>query len=126
MEELLETGKTFQYSELPDRLWATTGYKIKDVENYQNFGRLRNKIQHFVTPSKVNLMQTTLEFVFKNVDPLINDFWKLFAVDYVEDLHAHDQVFSTLLTLEIPFLVPEHHKEKVESIRKSLSAMGAA
>ena len=50
LEDLIEHGKTIMYSELPERLWAVTGYKIKKLDFYNEFGRTRNKIIHFSVP----------------------------------------------------------------------------
>jgi hypothetical protein len=120
LRALLESGKTLQYNELPERLWATTGYKIKDENLYQRFGKLRNAIQHCTTPQERDLMQETLEFIFGIIDPMIHDFWSLYAVDYIEDPDAHDYIFETLLKLNISFLIPDHYKDRVERDRTNL------
>lgn len=65
-------------------------------------------------------MQETLEFVFEIIDPMIHDFWGLYAVDCVEDPDAHDYIFETLLKLNISFLIPDHYKERVEHDRANL------
>jgi hypothetical protein len=36
--ELFEHGRTIQYSELPETLWATTGIRMARVDQYQRFG----------------------------------------------------------------------------------------
>jgi hypothetical protein len=118
---LLESGKTLQYNELPERLWATTGYKIKDDSLYQRFGKLRNTIQHFTNPPNRDLLQETLEFIFGIIDPMINDFWGLYAVNYVEDPDAHEYIFETLLRSNISFLIPDECKEIVERDRLNLN-----
>jgi hypothetical protein len=118
---LLESGKTLQYNELPERLWATTGYKIKDDSLYQRFGKLRNTIQHFTNPSNRDLLQETLEFIFGIIDPMINDFWGLYAVNYVEDPDAHEYIFETLLRSNISFLIPDECKKIVERDRLNLN-----
>lgn len=120
LRALLESGKTLQYNELPERLWATTGYKIKNDNLYQRFGKLRNVIQHFTSPQERDLMQETLEFIFGIIDPMIHDFWGLYAVDYIEDPDAHDYIFETLLKSNISFLIPDHYKEMVERDRSNL------
>lgn len=120
LRALLESGKTIQYNELPERLWATTGYKIKNDNIYQRFGKLRNTIQHFTTPHDKDLTQETLEFIFGIIDPMIHDFWGLYAVDYIEDPDAHEYIFKTLLKSNIDFLIPDHYKEKVEKDRLEL------
>jgi hypothetical protein len=54
-QQLVERGKTFQYFDLPDRLWATTGIVLPKLEMYLEFGKLRNAIQHFAPPENVDL-----------------------------------------------------------------------
>lgn len=90
--DLLQSGKTIQYSELPERLWATTGYKVKDPQIFREFGKLRNTIQHLARP-KVEFRTITAEFVYKVIDPLIGEFWNLHAVEYCDvDSHEDDMI----------------------------------
>ena len=71
-ERLLTEGRTYQYADLPNRLWATTGMLLPCADNFSDFGRLRNSIQHFATPPDVDLSTRTLDFIFSVVDPFIN------------------------------------------------------
>ena len=73
LTHLFERGRTVQYSDLPDRLWATTGVRLPDIETFQNFGKLRNTIQHFTLPTNRNCSQETIEFIFKVIDPFIHE-----------------------------------------------------
>jgi hypothetical protein len=47
IKELFKYGRTLMYSELPEVLWAATGYRIKELDKYLKFGDLRNTIVHF-------------------------------------------------------------------------------
>src|SRR5712691_11356295 len=47
LEDLFKQGRTFQWSELPERLWAATGISIPNKNRFDDFGKLRNGIQHF-------------------------------------------------------------------------------
>lgn len=105
MSHLLENGRTYQFSDLPDRLWATTGITITNSEVFKSFGRLRNQIQHFTHPDEVDLSRRTLAFVFGVIDPLINRCWGLYAVDFCEDYAGHEYFVPTLIRSGIPFLV---------------------
>jgi hypothetical protein len=136
LESLAARGKTFQYNELPERLWATTGYKIEktELDLFQRFGKLRNAIQHFAIPQDCNLTQETIEFIFGVIEPLINRFWGLYATHfYIEnpldalgifppnyDDEHHNDIFNILLKLNVPFLVSDKYKEQVEKDRKKL------
>lgn len=68
LRHLIEKGRTFQYADLPDRLWATTGIQLPALETYKKFGLLRNTIQHFAPPTQQDFSQETIEFVFKVID----------------------------------------------------------
>lgn len=82
--DLIERGRTIQYSDLPDRLWASTGYRIKSLEQYQSFGKLRNAIMHFTIP-EANHAHETLRFAFEVVDPLLQDLWDESLIPYAEE-----------------------------------------
>lgn len=87
MEDLLEHGQTIMYSELPDRLWATTGYKIHPIELYNKFGRVRNQIIHFAIP-EISLSDFTLEYAFKIIEKAVNSWWNTTILDYAQE---HDE-----------------------------------
>lgn len=105
LEDLFESGKTIQWRELPDRLWATTGVKLPNEQAFIDFGRLRNGIQHFGLGQNVRADDETLRFVFSVVDPFINQCWGLYAVDYDEDDEYYLHFVGALVHREIPFLV---------------------
>lgn len=114
--DLLEKGRTIQYAALPDRLWATTGIRLPNIETFQDFGKLRNKIQHFTSPSKHNCSQETIEYIFKVIDPFINDCWGLYAVDYNEDYEPYIYFVEGLICRGVPFLVSPGAVENTEII----------
>lgn len=82
--ELFEYGKSYAYEELPNLLWATTSFRIEELEEYKNFGRLRNKIMHFAVPD-LELADETLRFSINVMEPLIEKFWNETAIRYAED-----------------------------------------
>lgn len=86
-EQLYDKGKTYSYSELPNILWATTGYKIKNIKQYKDFGKLRNGLMHFAVP-KDNLAHKTLLFVFEYVDHIVQDLWGENIVKYAEEFDS--------------------------------------
>ncbi len=102
---LVAEGRTFQYSDLPNRLWATTGIKLKEQELFIEFGKLRNSIQHFSPPESKSLSQITLEFIFGVIDPFIHQTWNLFAIDYNEDPEPYQYFVPSIISREILFLV---------------------
>lgn len=83
INELLISGKTILYADLPERLWATTGYRMKRIEEFTEFGKLRNTIMHFAVPER-ELADEVLRFTFEVVDPLLQDFWQDSVIPYSE------------------------------------------
>ncbi|MBL6987574.1 MAG: hypothetical protein ISR72_11175 [Methylobacter sp.] len=134
IESLAKAGNTVKYSDLPKILRKTTGYEIKDKKKFKDFGELRNTIQHFAVPESRNLTQETIEFIFCVIEPLINEFWGLYATHfYVEnpldtlgifppnyDYEPHNDIFNILLKSNVSFLVSEKYKDQVEKDRKNL------
>ena len=103
--DLIEKGRTVQFSDLPSRLWATTGVRLPNEQLFQSFGRLRNTIQHFTKPDGIDFGQRTDEFIFGVIDPFINQCWELFAIDYNEDHEPYSYLLPTLISRQITFLV---------------------
>ena len=104
MKELFEKGKTVDWSDLPARLWATTGIKLENENLYREFGKLRNGIQHFSLPTNVDPAYETLKFIYGIIDPFINKCWGLYAVDYDEDYEPYIYFLSALISDNILFL----------------------
>ena len=107
-ESLLEKSRTVQYSELPDRLWATTGIKLSNRNLYDSFGKLRNSIQHFASPLNKDCGTETLKYIYGVIDPFINQCWGLYAINYNEDSEPYLYLLEGLIRREIEFLVPEN------------------
>lgn len=113
LDDLFKKGKTIEWSDLPTRLWATTGIALPNLAIYKEFGNLRNGIQHFAPSSlSSSTSMITLEFIFGVVDPFINRCWGLYAIDYDEDYDPYVYFAPYLIKNEILFLVS---KEAAES-----------
>lgn len=104
-KHLMEKGRTYQYSELPNRLWATTGIRLQKPERYHQFGLLRNSIQHFVGPEGTDCSLESLKFIYEVIDPFIHECWDLFAIDFNEDHEPYVYLIAGLLSKGIEFLV---------------------
>lgn len=78
--ELFEHGRTLEYDELPEALWAATGYRLRQREQYLEFGRLRNKIVHFGVP-ELDHSGAVLKFCAEIVEPTVFDFWQCSAME---------------------------------------------
>jgi len=81
--ELFEHGRTIMYADLPEILWAATGYRMKEAKRFVEFGKLRNMIMHLAIPEEDNAVET-LRFAFEVVDPMLQDFWDDSVVAYAE------------------------------------------
>ncbi len=106
-EDLIQKGRTIEFQDLPERLWATTGQQLFEPLVFRAFGRLRNAIQHFASPTG-NLSARTLEFVFKVLDPFLIENWGLYAIDFNEEFGDHyEHILDTLVSWNLrPRLSP--------------------
>lgn len=105
VQDLFRHGRTLQWVDLPERLWAVTGNRMPNVKKFEKFGQLRNGLQHFAPSNAVDASAETLRFVFDVVDPFINECWELFAVDYDEDHEPYVYFVNALVQREILFRV---------------------
>jgi hypothetical protein len=85
IQELYEYGRTIQFNELPEVLWATTGVRLGKVEQFQRFGRLRNASLHFAVPDSENFHTLTLKFLFEVMEPLVRQFWQKSIIPYAAE-----------------------------------------
>lgn len=102
INDLLEYGQTIMYSELPHRLWAATGYKISDLNLYNDFGKIRNQIIHFAVP-EIQLNDLTLKYTFEVVEKAVNEWWDTTILEYASryDCEYCEYVFEQLERLNI-------------------------
>lgn len=105
MDQLYEQGRTIQYNALPDQLWATTGLSIPNRQNFDEFGKIRNSIQHFLPKEGLEYRSLALSFIYDVIDPFINECWGLYAVDYFEDIDGASYLIAALIAHGIYFKV---------------------
>lgn len=107
--KLFESGRSYEYEELPERLWAVTGYRFTKKDEFIEFGKLRNKIVHFAVPPMDHSL-STLKFCIEVMEPLINHFWNTSALPYAEEwdeeIVAEGHLEECLKMHEIE--IPEH------------------
>lgn len=90
--ELIENGHTLSYKQLPNKLLETTGIKIERLEQYQEFGRIRNQIIHLSIPnSKKALDELTLLYSLELLDPLVESFWGRSVFDFIKNDYFYDR-----------------------------------
>jgi hypothetical protein len=115
LNDLFESAKTIQYFDLPEKLWATTGYRIENLEAFHSFGKLRNCIQHFATPDR-NIRTETSQFVYQVIDPILQHFWNDYAVSYVDLDGYEDDIFKILSARGVQVRYPDSMREDAESV----------
>ena len=113
-KQLMEEGQTFQYKDLPQRLWAATGIVIPNKGLYEAFGRLRNMIQHYSPPDELTPYPD--DFIYGVIDPFINHCWGLFAIDYNDDSAPYEYLVATLIARGTKFLVSPALAENLDYI----------
>ena len=114
IDQLMENGRTYQYADLPARLWATTGIRIPNLQKFQSFGRLRNTIQHFASPN-IDCSLEAVNFIYEVIDPLINQCWGLFAVDYIDDEYDQGHFVEDLISRGVRFLISGDVVREIEN-----------
>lgn len=85
IKELFKYGRTLMYSELPEVLWAATGYRIKELDKYLKFGELRNIIVHFSAVPDCEASTETLKFALEVLDHIVQDFWGESLIYYSQE-----------------------------------------
>lgn len=114
LSDLVKCAKTLQYSELPERLWASTGIRLNNIDIYKSFGELRNTIQHFTAPDEWKI--DTVDFIYKVIDPFINECWGLYAIDFHEDTEPYEYIVDSLIQKRVLFLVSPQCADNLKSI----------
>lgn len=104
-ELLAKHGRSIDYQDLPQRLWATTGYKLNSAKCYKDFGKLRNEIQHFATPD-VQFDALGGEFIYSVIDPLLDHFWGIYAVNHMDTVDHEPYLLLALKDLKISYRLP--------------------
>jgi hypothetical protein len=82
--QLFEHGRSIEYFDLPNVLWAATGYRIRQLEAYRSFGSLRNRIIHFAVPA-INHSLEALRFCVEVMEALVHDFWDDSAIRHAAE-----------------------------------------
>ena len=104
-ELLAKSGRSIDYQDIPQRLWAATGYKIEDAKCFKEFGSLRNEIQHFATPD-VRFDALGGAFIYSVLDPLLDHFWGLCAVTHMDTTDHEPYLLMALKNLKVSYRLP--------------------
>jgi hypothetical protein len=108
LEHVIERGRTYNFEHLPKLLWVSTGERVPDLDSFERLRKARNAIQHFCSPAETtDLRGLALEFLYKNIDPLIHKHFDLYAIEYHEDHIGYDYVVECLVRHELLFSIPK-------------------
>lgn len=125
IDHIIEKGKTYNFEHLPKLLWVSTGERLPDIGSFERLRKARNAIQHFCSPEAVNLSGLALEFLYKNIDPLINRHFGLCAIEYHEDHIGYDYVVNCLIGEELFFSIPDNFRVGEIDIMEALKSTTA-
>jgi hypothetical protein len=127
IEHIIEKGKTYSFEHLPKLFWVSTGERLPDRDSFEKLRKARNAIQHFCSPPEpVNLRHLALEFLYKNVDPLINRHFDLCAIEYHEDPSiGYDYVVDSLIRNELFFSIPDEFDVSEIDLNEALADTSA-
>jgi hypothetical protein len=87
INSLIENGTTVKYSELPDLLWASTGYAMsaKHKKAFTNFGIERNRIVHLGLPGAGTDSTFVMSFLLETLDYICQDIFEASFVLYADE-----------------------------------------
>lgn len=104
---LLENGRTLSYEDLPDRLWAVTGFKIEGniLDEYKKFGKTRNQIIHTSMTSGEIPSDQIWRYSFEFLDPLVDKFWGHSVIEFMNDPESLNP-YASLLEYKIKEIFP--------------------
>jgi hypothetical protein len=125
---IIQRGRTYNFEHLPKLLWVSTGERLPDVDNFDKLRKARNAIQHFCSPADAgDLRRLALEFLYKNIDPLINRYFGLFAIEYHEDTSVgYDYIVQSVIRNELLFSIPDKFAITEIDLNEALSGTSAA
>lgn len=118
--------KTIKYSSLCSKiveLFYLDEHKFPNKTLFDEFGKLRNEIQHLKIPDGVDLKLETMKFIFQVIDPLISDFWGFNVLDYISDIvdEQDEFIFEDLIKMNIPCRIPDELKESYKKVSDKIT-----
>ena len=106
LTRLLEKGQTHDFSKLPALLKATVGESVPNLASFERIRVLRNQIQHFSAPQDAQIQRIVVEFIYENIDPLLNQYFDSHACEHHHDTSI-DYIVAYLVRSETRFSIPE-------------------
>ena len=102
LRELMDKGKTYDLTKLPQLFWAVTGKSVPNMELFKKAVDARNTVQHFLSPSD-DLSELALRFTYEIADPILVENFGIYPVECSSNPDDYEYVVETLVRLEINF-----------------------
>ncbi len=111
MEEYCADAKTHQLHALPDIYKAIYGAQIPDIDSFDEIRKARNSYTHLFSAEiydsfAASSRDLARNFIYLNIDPLLNSHFGDYAIHYVDDNVGYDYLVSTLVSCEMKFSIP--------------------
>ncbi len=129
IERLVSKAKTHDFHQLPKILWAVNKCRVPDMESYEDTRKMRNAVQHFFDPNGLEgigqkARRVSLEFIYKNIDPLIKEHFGLYAINYHQDHSVgYDYLVSCIVGNELKFSIPDDFSLSEISLDEELNGV---
>ena len=106
MDELMQKGRSYDLSKLPQLYWAVTGTRVSDLDLFNEAVAARNIVQHFLSPSE-DLSSLALRFTYEIADPILVEYFDIYPVEYNSNCDDYGYVVEALIREEIDFSKPD-------------------
>ena len=127
LSKIADSGISHNFKDLPNLLKNVCNVSIKDHDSFTEIGKIRNAVQHFFHPdAQVGIggiaRDKALNFLYKNVDPLIERHFDIFAINYIED-EFYDYIVNSLIGRELKFSIPPNFRISEVNIYDELESI---
>lgn len=128
IDRILKKARTHDFQHLPKILWAVNKERIPHIGSFNETREIRNAIQHFYHPAGLDgigqaARATSLEFIYRNVDPLLKKHFDINAIEYHED-HSigYDYLVANIVSRELEFSIPTNFTLGEIDLSKEISS----
>ena len=106
-----EEAKTHQLHALPSIFQSVFGVDIPDMASFEEIRKARNTFTHLFSAEvydgfAARSREVARAFIYRNIDPLLKNYFGKYAIEYVDDCVGYDYLASSLVREEIKFSVP--------------------
>ncbi|SIQ20002.1 hypothetical protein SAMN05880590_102540 [Rhizobium sp. RU35A] len=125
IERIIQRAKTHEFHNLPKVMWAVLKDRLPDLNSFNEMRKMRNAVQHFYHPGGFAnygeaARRLSLDFLYKNVDPILKKYFDLSAIEFHEDSEGYFYIVQALLRHEIIFSIPDDFDMSREEIEDAV------